>query len=76
MARRFAGIMASIGMSVVLFRALKNGNGFESAVISALSWMVTLGLVGVVVGAIAQATVDESVRTKIEQELAGTGQSL
>lgn len=76
MARRFAGIMASIGMSVVLFRALKNGNGFESAVILALSWMVTLGLVGVVVGAIAQATVDESVRTKIEQELAGTGQSL
>jgi hypothetical protein len=74
-ARRFAGIMASIGMSVVLFRALKNGNGFESAVVSALSWMVTLGLIGVVVGAIAQATVDESVRTKIEQELAGNGPS-
>ena len=73
MARRFAGIMASLGMSVVLFRALKNGDGFEAAVVAALTWMATLGFVGLVVGAIAQATVDESVRTKIEQELANNG---
>ncbi len=70
MARRYAGIMALVGMSVVLFRALKNGDGFESAVVSALSWMGTLGVVGLVVGAIAQATVDESVRHRMEQQLA------
>ena len=32
--------------------------------------MATLGLVGLVVGTIAQATVDESVRWKIESQLA------
>jgi len=63
-------IMALIGMNVVLMRALKDGAGMDSTVISAIAWMVVLGLVGAVVGALAKTTVDESVRTKIEAELA------
>lgn len=72
MARRYAGIMASLAMTVVMFRALSHGDGCEAAVVSALTWMATLGLVGLVVGSIAQATVDESVRLHMEQQLAGS----
>jgi len=42
-------------------------------VISAIAWMVVLGLIGAAVGALAKITVDESVRTKIEAELAAIG---
>lgn len=70
MARRYAGIMALVGMSVILCRALKNGNAFEAAVVSALGWMATFGVIGLIVGAVAQATVDDAVRLQMEQELA------
>ncbi len=69
MVRTYAVIMALIGMNVVLMRALKDGAGMDSTVISAIAWMVMLGLVGAVVGSLAKTTVDESVRTKIEAEL-------
>jgi hypothetical protein len=62
--------MALVGMTAVLLRALRSGAGIESTIGSALSWMATLGLVGLIVGAIAQATVDESVRVHMERELA------
>lgn len=75
MARKYAGIMALVGMTTVLFRSLRAGYGLESAMISALAWMATLGVVGLIVGAIAQATVDESVRVTVEQQLAGRQQT-
>jgi hypothetical protein len=62
--------MASLGMTVVLMQALRNGKGFESAVVSAMFWMVTLGFIGYMVGSIARTTVDDSVRQRIEQEVA------
>ncbi|HMP07524.1 MAG TPA: hypothetical protein PJ982_14335 [Lacipirellulaceae bacterium] len=70
MARRYAAIMALVGMSTVLLRSLRGGEGFEATIVSALAWMATLGAVGLTVGAVAQATIDESVRVVIEQELA------
>ncbi len=70
MARQYAGIMASLGMTLVLMQALRNGKGFESAVVSALFWMITLGVVGFMVASLARNTVDEAVRQQIEQELA------
>lgn len=70
MARQYAGIMASLGMTLVLMQALRNGKGFESAVVSALFWMITLGFIGFMVASLARNTVDEAVRQQIEQELA------
>ncbi len=70
MARQYAGIMASLGMTLVLMQALRNGKGFESAVVSAMFWMITLGIVGFMVASLARNTVDEAVRQQIEQELA------
>jgi hypothetical protein len=70
MARRYAGILALVGMSVVLIRSLKNGASVESAVMASLGGMLALGLVGMIVGAVAQATVEEAVRSQIERDLA------
>jgi hypothetical protein len=68
-ARQYACIMASLGMTLVLMRALRNGEGFESTLVSALFWMVTLGGVGFMVASIARSTIDESVRQRMEEEI-------
>ena len=71
--------MALIGLVVVLLRGMKDDAGFDGTVAAGLCWMVLLGAIGMVVGYIAAQTVDESVRTKIEAELAlipGTNQIL
>lgn len=70
MARSYSAVMALIGMVVVLLRGLKDGAGFDETVVAGICWMVVLGAIGLVVGVIAAQTVDESVRTKIEAELA------
>lgn len=70
MAQRYAAIMASLGMTLVLIQALRGGNGFESAVVAALFWMITLGVVGFMVASLARNTVDEAVRQQIEREIA------
>jgi len=70
-ARTFAAVMALIGMQVTLLRAMKEGAGFEGTIPIALAWMALLGAIGMIVGAIAETTVDESVRTLIEAELTG-----
>jgi len=69
-ARTFAAVMALIGMQVTLLRAMKEGAGFEGTIPIALAWMALLGAIGMIVGAIAESTVDESVRTIIEAEFA------
>jgi hypothetical protein len=69
-ARQYAAIMASLGMTLVLMRALRHGGGFESAVVSAMVWMATLGAVGYIAGSIARSVIDESVRQRMETELA------
>ena len=71
--------MALIGMLVVLLRGMKEGADFDGTIAAGLCWMVLLGALGLIVGVIAAQTVDESVRTKIEAELAllpGTEQEL
>ena len=58
-------------MTVVFARGIRAGAGFEGTVLTALAWTALMAVVGAVVGMIAEATVDESVRLQIEQELAG-----
>lgn len=70
MTRTYAAVMALIGMVVVLLRGLKDNAGFEETIISSLLWMALLGTLGIFIGAIAENTIVESVRIKIESELA------
>jgi len=67
--RSYIGVMALLGLIVVLLRAIKNGAGFESTMTTALLSMALLGLVGMIVATVADQTVSESVRSKIEAEL-------
>lgn len=69
MARKYAAVMALLGLSVVLLRALKDGASFEGTITTGLMWMVCFGAVGYLVGAIARSTVDESVQRQVEAEL-------
>ena len=70
MVRTYAVVMALLGMNVVTLRAIKDGGGVDGTISSAFVWMTILCGVGAVVAWIARETVDESVRLKIETELA------
>ena len=74
MARRYAAILAMVGMTIVFLRACKEGETLEASSVTALFWMAILGTVGMFVGNIARTTVDEAVRQRIEQELELTNQ--
>ena len=69
MPRQYAGIMASLGMTIVTLRSLRNGGALEATVVSAMFWMITLGVVGYIAASLAKNTIDESVRQRIEEEL-------
>ncbi|MDZ4658904.1 MAG: hypothetical protein SH868_15115 [Bythopirellula sp.] len=69
MARTYAGILALVGMLFVLFRAIKDGAGFDGTMIQALAAMGLLAAVGLIVGTIAEATIDESVRQRMQAEI-------
>ncbi len=70
MARVYAGVLGFLGMGITLLRGAIAGGGLEGTVSSAVYAMVTLALVGFVVGWIAEATIDESVRSRMEKQLA------
>ena len=72
MARTYAAVMALLAMVVMLLRGVKDGAGFDDTIVAALAWMALFGAIGMIVGAIAESTIVESVRTRIETELAGT----
>lgn len=69
MARKYACIMAALGMTIILIRCLRAGGAFESAILSAMFWAFVYGFVGYTIGSIARNTVDESVRQKLEREI-------
>jgi hypothetical protein len=69
-ARQYAGILGSLGMAIAMLRNLRLGSGFETSVTQAVASVTLLAAVGFLVGWIAEATVDEAVRTKLEQQLA------
>lgn len=68
MARNYAAVMALLAMLVILLRAMKNHAGFDGTITVALIWMTIFGLIGFVVGAIAQTTVDESVLKSLQAQ--------
>ena len=70
MGRIYAGILGPLAMAIVLCRGLKDSGGVEGTLTLAIARLAAFAVVGSVLGQIAQATVDESVRLKIEQQLA------
>ncbi len=70
MGRIYAGILGPLAMVVIICRGIKDSAGLEGTLILAIVALAVYAAIGSVVGQIAQATVDESVRLKIEQQLA------
>jgi hypothetical protein len=70
MGRIYAGILGPLAMVVIICRGLKDSAGLEGTLTLAIVALAAYAAIGAVLGQIAQATVDESVRLKIEQQLA------
>ncbi len=70
MGRIYAGILGPLAMAIVICRGIKDSGGIESTLTLAIVALAVYAIIGSVLGQIAQATVDESVQQKIEQQLA------
>lgn len=57
-------------MAVVICRGLMDSGGVEGTLTSATLSLAAFAVLGAVLGHIAQNTVDESVRARLEQQLA------
>lgn len=69
MARAYAGVLGSLAVAVTFARGALLGAGFEGTVQTAVVAMLALAGVGLIVGQIAEATVDESVRQRLQQQI-------
>lgn len=69
MGRVYAGILGPLAMAVVICRGWLDSGGIESTLTLATVYLVVFSIVGAIIGQLAQATIDESVRTKLEQQL-------
>ena len=69
MGRVYAGILGSLAMVVVICRGWLGSGGVEGTLTLATVYLAVFAVVGAVLGHIAQATIDESVRARLEQQL-------
>jgi hypothetical protein len=70
MGRVYAGVLGPLAMAVVICRGWLASGGVESTLSLATTSLVLFSIVGALIGQIAQSTVDESVRSKLESQLA------
>jgi hypothetical protein len=69
MGRVYAGILGPLAMAVMICRGWLASSGVESTLSLATIYLVVFSVVGALIGQIAQSTIDESVRSKLEQQL-------
>ena len=69
MGRLYAGILGPLAMAVMICRGWLASSGVESTLSLATIYLVVFSVVGALIGQIAQATIDESVRAKLQQQL-------
>ena len=69
MGRVYAGVLGPLAMAVVICRGWFGSGGVESTLGLATIYLAIFSVVGAIVGQIAQATIDESVRVKLQQQL-------
>jgi hypothetical protein len=69
MGRAYAGILGPLAMAVVICRGVVGSGGVQSTLSLATVYLAIFSIVGALIGTIAQSTVDESVRAKLQQQL-------
>lgn len=70
MGRVYAGILGPLAMAIVIGRGLVESGGIVGTLTNATVALAAFAALGAVLGHIAQTTIDESVRTQLEQQLA------
>ncbi len=74
MGRAYAGILGPLAMAVVICRGWLASGGVEGTLSQAVLYLALFAVVGAILGHLAQSTVDESVRSRLEQQLAQPGE--
>jgi hypothetical protein len=69
MGRAYAGVLGYLAAALVLARGVVSGAGLESTLLTAVVAMSLFAAIGLVVGMIAQTTIDQAVREQLELEL-------
>ena len=69
MGRVYAGILGPLAMAVVICRGWLGSGGAVGTLNLAIVYLAVFSVVGALIGHLAQATVDESVRAKLQQQL-------
>ncbi len=69
LARIYAEILGLIAFAVVLLRAIGHGADLESAAWSAMGALLLWGIIGCVVGGLAERVVTEGVQTRLLSQL-------
>ena len=70
MGRVYAGILGPLAMTVVICRGWLASGGVEGTLILATIHLAVFAVAGAILGCLAEATIDESVRAKLEHQLA------
>jgi hypothetical protein len=73
MGRVYAGVLGPLAMIVVICRGVAGSGGAVNTLSLATVYLAIFSIVGAVIGHIAQSTIDESVRARLEQQLAQSG---
>ncbi len=75
MARTYAGILGVLAMITTLLRGGVGSAGSETLLLKAWGALVLFAAVGYAIGWIANRTVEDSVRAKIEQQAASASEN-
>ena len=70
MGRIYAGILGPLAMAVVIGRGVLGSSGADGTLMTAILALAAFAVLGAILGHLAQNTIDESVRTRLEQQLA------
>jgi hypothetical protein len=69
LALKYAGVLGTLAMSVVLLRAIKESSSSVSVLWTAIGFLAAFSAAGLVVGWVADATVVGSVRAQFDEEV-------
>jgi hypothetical protein len=69
LARKYAGVLGTLAMSVVLLRAIKESSSSAAVLWTAVGFLAAFSAAGLVVGWVADATVVGSVKAQFDEEV-------
>ena len=69
MGRVYAGVLGPLAMAVVICRGCFGSGDVLSTLGQATLYLAIFSVLGALIGQIAQATIDESVRAKLQEQL-------